>query len=124
MDDGFRKLAHPFAAGWFVAGLYLFAIGVAVSTGTIALAVLPQMKALGAITLLCAIFGALVCGIGIRLYHPSRWRGLQSQLSSLGDSLRGASDAIGEPRSVAYARAHPPLGATRHGAWPQGGPAD
>ena len=90
MDD-LRRIDHPFAAGWFVAGLYLFGIGVAVSTGTIALSVLPQMKALGAITLLCAVFGALVCAMGIRLYHPARWRALQGHLSSLGESLRGAS---------------------------------
>jgi hypothetical protein len=125
MDD-LRRIDHPFAAGWFVAGLYLFGIGVAVSTGTIALSVLPQMKALGAITLLCAVFGALVCAMGIRLYHPARWRALQGHLSSLGESLRGATDAIGEPRTVAYARASGPLraGAGPRVVWPQGSQAD
>lgn len=122
MDDGLRRLEHPFAAGWFVAGLYLFAIGAAVSTGTIALAVLPQMKAIGAITLLCAVFGALVCAVGIRLYHPLRWRALQAHLSSVGESLRDATDAIGEPRSMVYARAS--QGSRPRVVWPQGGYAD
>ena len=100
VDAGLRRLEHPFAAGWFVAGLYLFGIGIAASAGTIALALVPQMQALGAITLLCAVFGALVCLVGVRLYHPARWRALQAQLSSLGDSLHGASEAIGKPRSA------------------------
>jgi hypothetical protein len=104
MNDGLRTLERPFAAHWFLAGLYLFAIGIAVSTGTIALSVLPQMKALGAITCLCAVFGTLVCAAGVRLYHPTRWRLLQAHLSSIGESLRDATEAIGEPRSVAYAR--------------------
>ena len=100
MDDGLRKLEHPFAAGWFLAGLYLFALGIAASTGAIALSMVPQVKALGAVTLLCAVFGTLVCLVGVRLYHPSRWRALQAQLTSLGDSLHGASEAIGKPRSA------------------------
>jgi hypothetical protein len=100
MDAGLRRLEHPFAARWFVAGLYLFAIGIAASTGTIALALVPQMKAMGAITLLCAVFGTLVCLVGVRLYHPPRWRALEAQLRSLGDSLHGASEAIGRPRGV------------------------
>ena len=104
MDANARRLEHPFAAGWFVAGLYLFGIGIAASIGTMALALVPQMQTLAAITLLCAIFGALVSALGIRLYHPVRWRALQAQLTSLGDSLRDATGAIGEPRSVAYAR--------------------
>lgn len=104
MSDGLRRLEHPFAAGWFAAGLYLFAIGIAASTGTLALATLPQMKTLGAITFLCAVFGALVCAMGVRLYNPGRWRVLQAHLSSMGESLRDATDAIGEPRTVAYAR--------------------
>lgn len=100
METGLRRLEHPFAAGWFVAGLYLFAIGIAASTGTIALALVPQMKALGAITCLCAVFGLLVCLVGVRLYHPARWRALEAQLGSLGDSLHGARAAIGTPRSM------------------------
>jgi len=119
-----RTLERPFAAAWFLGGLYLFAIAIAASTGTIALSVLPQMKALGAITLLCAVFGALVCAIGIRLYHPARWRALQAHLSSIGESLRDATDAIGEPRSVAYARSHPALSGRPRVVWPQGGHAD
>jgi hypothetical protein len=121
-----RKPERPFAAAWFLGGLYLFAIAVAASTGTIALSDLPQMKALGAITLLCAVFGALVCMVGVRLYHPARWRALQAHLSSIGESLRDATDAIGEPRSVAYARAHPALanGNRPRVVWPQGGHAD
>lgn len=105
MDRTGRRLEHPFAAGWFVAGLYLFGVGIAVSIGTIALAFVPQMQTLAAITLLCAVFGALVCALGIRLYHPVRWRALQAHLTSLGESLRDATGAIGEPRTVAYARA-------------------
>ena len=109
MDDNARRLEHPFAAGWFVAGLYLFGIGIAASIGTMALALVPQMQTLAALALAAvlagrAIFGALVSALGIRLYHPVRWRALQAQLTSLGDSLRDATGAIGEPRSVAYAR--------------------
>jgi len=115
MNDGLRRLEHPFAAGWFVAGLYLFSIGIAASTGTIALALLPQMQALGALTLLCAVFGALVCLVGVRLYHPARWRALQAHLTSLGESLRDASEAIGEPRA---ANSRP------HVALPRGAHAD
>ena len=100
MDAAPRRLEHRFAAGWFVAGLYLFAIGIAASTGTIALALVPQMQGIGAITLLCAVFGLLVCLVGVRLYHPARWRALQAQLASLGDSLHGASEAIGKPRHL------------------------
>ena len=100
MDAGLRRLEHPFAAGWFVAGLYLFGTGIAASTGTIALALVPQMQVIGAITLLCAVIGTLVCLVGVRLYHPPRWRALRAQLASLGDSLHGASEAIGKPRSV------------------------
>ena len=124
MNRTSRRLEHPFAAGWFVAGLYLFAIGIAASTGTIALSVLPQMKTIGAITLLCAVFGTLVCAVGVRLYHPLRWRALQGHLSSMGESLRGATDAIGEPRTVAYTRAHPALAGRPRVVWPQGGHAD
>jgi hypothetical protein len=119
-----RRLEHPFAAAWFLGGLYLFAIAIAASTGTIALSALPQMKALGAVTLLCAVFGALVCAVGVRLYHPARWRALQAHLSSMGESLRNATDAIGEPRSVAYARAHPALSGGPRVVWPQGSHAD
>lgn len=100
MATGLRRLEHPFAAGWFVAGLYLFAIGIAASTGTIALALVPQMKTIGAITLLCAVFGVLVCLVGVRLYHPVRWRALEAQLASLGDSLHGARESIGRPRGA------------------------
>ena len=124
MNDTRRRLDHPFAACWFLAGLYVFAVGIAASTGTIALAALPQMKALGAVTLMCAVFGALVCALGVRLYHPARWRTLQGQLSSLGDSLRGATDAIGEPRTVSYARAHAQFTSGPRVVWPQGGHAD
>ena len=129
MNDGLRRLEHPFAAGWFVAGLYLFAIGVALSTGTIALSTLPQMKAIGAITLFCAIFGALVCAMGVRLYHPDRWRVLQGHLSSIGESMRDARDAIGEPRTIAYARTgttarRPMTMGTPRVVWPQAGQAD
>jgi formate hydrogenlyase subunit 4 len=102
MDNRLRRLEHPFAAGWFVAGLYLFGIGIAASTGTIALALVPQMQAIGAITLLCAVFGALVCLLGVRLYHPLRWRALQAHLASLGESLSDANEALAKPRG-AYA---------------------
>jgi len=124
MNDGLRRIEHPFAAGWFVAGLYLFAIGIAGATGTIALSVLPQMKAIGAITLLCAVFGTLVCAVGVRLYHPLRWRALQSHLTSMGESLRGATEAIGEPRTAGYARADTALSPRPRVVWPQGGHAD
>jgi hypothetical protein len=61
------------------------------------------------------MLGALVCAIGLRLYHPARWRELAAYATSIGDSLHGATEAIGEPRREAYARAVAPLDARRPG---------
>jgi hypothetical protein len=100
-----RHPERPFAAHWFDIGLRIFTVGMLVSIGTIALGALPQIKLLGIATLACALLGAGVCLIGVRLYHPLRWRSLRGYLTSMSDSMRDATEAIGEPRRASYARA-------------------
>ena len=93
-----RRLERPFAAHWFDLGLWLFGLGLIASIATIALATLPQIRFLGVVTLACAALGMMVSLIGVKLYHPSRWRTLRAYATSIGESMRGASEAIGEPR--------------------------
>jgi hypothetical protein len=108
-------MEHPFAAGWFDAWLRLFVVGVIGGIAVLALGPVLPMKIIGAVTCVSAMLGALVCAIGLRLYHPARWCQLAAQMSSIGDSLRGATEAIGEPRHAAYARAVAPLDARQPG---------
>ena len=113
MDTGLRHIGHPFAAGWFDAWLRVFVLGLVGGIAVLALGPIAAVKIIGAVTCFCAILGTMVCAIGVRLYHPARWRELASHVSSVGDSLRGATEAIGEPRHAAYARATTSLDA-RH----------
>ena len=96
--------ARPFAAGWFSFGLHFFALAAVAALVAIALGPVVQVKVLGAGTMAAAALGALVCLLGVRTYDPIRWRRLRTQASSVGDSLQGAREAIGEPRQLAYAR--------------------
>jgi hypothetical protein len=109
MDRGLRQVERPFAAGWFDVWLRLFLAGITGGLAVVALSPIDQMKVIGALACACALLGALVCAIGVRLYHPARWRELTGHVSSLGESLRGATEAIGEPRHAAYARMVTPL---------------
>jgi hypothetical protein len=115
MDAGLRHIEHPFAAGWFDAWLRVFVLGVIGGIAVLALGPVAPMKLIGGVTCVSGMLGALMCAIGLRLYHPARWRELAAHVSSVGDSLRGATEAIGEPRSAAYARAAAPLDAQRPG---------
>jgi hypothetical protein len=109
MDTGLRHMERPFAAGWFDLWLRVFLGGITGGIAVVALSPIDQMKVIGAIACACALLGAMVCAIGVRLYHPARWRELTGHVSSLGESLRGATEAIGEPRHAAYARMVTPL---------------
>lgn len=115
MDTGLRQVERPFAAGWFDGWLRVFVAGVAGGIAVVALSPIDQMKVIGALACGCALLGAIVCAIGVRLYHPARWRQLTAHVSNLGESLRGATEAIGEPRHAAYARAATPLDGQRPG---------
>jgi hypothetical protein len=92
---------HRFAAGWFRAWLWVFGIAVAASLATVALGFLPQMRTLGALTLVGALCGMLVCLLGLRLYDPRAWSAVRGQVASVRDSARTASHALAEPRTVA-----------------------
>jgi hypothetical protein len=99
--------APGFAARWFESLLCLFVVAMPASIGVVALGPLPQLQFIGAVTLAGAAVGALVCAIGVRLYHPSRWRALHCQVEEVGASLREVGEVIGEPRAIAYARVAP-----------------
>jgi hypothetical protein len=120
MEAYSRRPERPFAAHWFDIGMKLFAVGIFASIATIALATLPQMRVIGAITLACAALGMLVSVIGVKLYYPSRWRSLRAYATSIGESMHGASEAIGEPRRGGYpaALATADAGARPTVAWP------
>ena len=110
-----------FAAGWFSFGLYFFAIALVGALATIALGPLTQVRALGGFTMALAALGTLVCLLGVRTYDPTRWSRLRDHASSVGDSLQGAREAIGEPRQLAYARlpqAPARTGSTPRVVWP------
>ena len=110
-----------FAAGWFSFGLYFFAIALVGALATVALGPLTQVKVLGGLTMALAAIGTLVCLLGIRTYDPARWARLRDHASSVGDSLQGAREAIGEPRQLAYARvpdAPRRAGSTPRVVWP------
>jgi hypothetical protein len=98
-----RIARRSFAAWWFGVWLWLFAFGIAAALGTVALGLLPQMIFLGWVTLASATLGAAVCLAGIRLCDPVRWRATVAHWQGIGESLRNATEAIGEPRRVAYA---------------------
>ncbi len=113
--------ACPFAAGWFSFGLHFFVIAAVAALAAIALGPVVQVKVLGGATMAAAALGALVCLLGVRTYDPIRWRTLRRQASSVGDSLQGAREAIGEPRQLAYARlpqARGPRVSTPRVVWP------
>lgn len=113
--------ARSFAAGWFSFGLHFFAIAAVAALTAIALGPVVQVKVIGAATMAAATLGALVCLLGVRTYDPIRWRRLRNHASSVGDSLQGAREAIGEPRQLAYARlpqAHATRVSTPRIVWP------
>jgi hypothetical protein len=85
-----RRSSHPFAAEWFDVGLRIFATGIVGSITAMALAPIPQMTVLGAVTLGCAILGVLVCAAGVHAYDPARWRGLRGHFASFSEWLHGA----------------------------------
>src|SRR5215218_6518976 len=110
-----------FAAGWFSFGLYFFTVALVGALATIALGPLTQVKVLGGFTLALATIGTLVCLLGVRTYDARRWARLRDHASSVGDSLQGAREAIGEPRQLAYARlpeAPRRAGSTPRVVWP------
>jgi hypothetical protein len=92
------------AARWFAVWLRLFVVGMIGALAVVALGPLMQITVIGAITLVASLLGALVCAIGLANYDPARWRALQRHVTGLGESLHGAAEVIGEPRSVAHAR--------------------
>lgn len=92
---------HRAAGAWFDGWLRVFVVGIVGALATVALAPLPQVAVLGAATLVGSLLGALVCAIGLANDHPARWRELQSHVMRMSESLHGATEAIGEPRSVA-----------------------
>ncbi len=98
------RTARSFAAGWFSFGLHFFAIAAVAALTAIAVGPVVQVKVIGAASMAAAALGALVCLLGVRTYDPIRWRHLRDHASSVGDSLQGAREAIGEPRQLAYAR--------------------
>jgi hypothetical protein len=114
--------SRSFAAGWFSFGLHFFVLATIGAIAAIALGPVVQVKVIGGATLAFAALGALVCLLGVRTYDPIRWRRLSHQASSVGDSLQGAREAIGEPRQLAYARFAPdargPRVATARVVWP------
>lgn len=107
MDVRSRDVERRFAAAWFEGWLGVFVVGIVASLATVALGPLPQLTVLGAATLLGSLLGTLTCAIGLARYHPPRWLKLRSHLTSLGESLHSAAEAIGEPAPVAHARLEP-----------------
>jgi hypothetical protein len=117
--DRSRRPRRTFASCFFCVGLWFFALGAAGSLAAVALGVVSQMKVLGGITLLCSLAGAAVCALGVKLYRPAEWRTLRRSVDSLGESLRDATEAIGEPR-MAYARVAAQPVARPTVVWPAG----
>lgn len=98
------RAPRSFAGGWFSLGLHFFVLAIVGALAAIALGPVSQVRVIGAATMAFAMLGALVCLLGVRTYDPLRWRRLRHQASSVGDSLQGAREAMGEPRQLAYAR--------------------
>jgi sulfite exporter TauE/SafE len=87
-----------FAGAWFDVWLRVFVAGIVGALALVALGPITQVAVVGAVTLIASLFGALVCAIGLANYHPARWRELSSHVTSIGESLHHATEAIAEPR--------------------------
>jgi uncharacterized membrane protein AbrB (regulator of aidB expression) len=81
-----------FAATWFTVWQWLFGVAIAASLVTATLGFLPQVRVIGALTLLCALLGTIVCQLGLSRGRPAQRRaaavappprGLRAQLSAV-----------------------------------------
>jgi sulfite exporter TauE/SafE len=89
---------NRFAAAWFDGWLRVFVAGVVGALAVVALGPITQVAVVGCATLIASLAGALVCAIGLANYDRARWRELASHVTSIGQSLHHATEAIAEPR--------------------------